>query len=82
MSSTQSEPKDAFLRKSEKESICMNCSATIRADRWTSLDVAEELHSGLCLLRAQSAVQYNPSVTQRRREFGSRHPAPVNDEGR
>jgi hypothetical protein len=57
-SQESSETKPEFTRRSETESICMFCSQLIRTDRWTPLDVAESIHSEVCLQRVDSAVRY------------------------
>ncbi|HVP49882.1 MAG TPA: hypothetical protein VMT56_01535 [Candidatus Bathyarchaeia archaeon] len=38
-----------FTRSSDAESICNSCLATLKASRSLPLDVAEEIHSDLCL---------------------------------
>ena len=48
----------AFVRRSEKESICTSCFRTVQTDRYTPLETAEEIHADLCLMRAGSAVRY------------------------
>ena len=59
MSSQESpETKTEFTRRSESESICIFCFQTIRTDRWTPLDVAENIHSEVCPQRDDSAVRY------------------------
>jgi len=50
--------KPTFNRRTETESICMFCFLTIRADRYTSLADAEEIHADVCLARPGSAVRY------------------------
>ncbi len=47
-----------FTRRSETESTCMFCFLTIRADRYTPLQEAEEIHADVCLMRPDSAVRY------------------------
>jgi hypothetical protein len=54
MSSTASDPKEPFTRKSEKESICMLCFSSVRADRYTTLELAENIHSEICLMADNS----------------------------
>jgi len=50
MSSTASDPNETFTRKSENESICRLCYSSVRADRYTSLEVAETIHAEVCLM--------------------------------
>ena len=47
-----------FTRKSESESVCLSCMSTIRSDRCTPLDVAEDIHSDVCLVKPSSPVRY------------------------
>ncbi len=49
-------PEPAYTRKSEKESICMCCFSTVRADRYTTLDIAEAIHSEVCLTGDRSPL--------------------------
>ena len=58
MSDTNSDPESKFIRRSEQESTCMFCFLTIRADRYTPLQDAEEIHADVCLVRPDSAVRY------------------------
>jgi hypothetical protein len=58
MSSTNPDPQPTFTRRSEQESTCTFCSLTIRADRYTTLQDAEEIHADVCLVRPDSAVRY------------------------
>jgi hypothetical protein len=57
--SNQESPAETpeFTRKSGAESICMRCLLTVRADRYTSLEDAENAHSEACLLDFE-AVSY------------------------
>ena len=48
----------AFTRRSEKESICLSCFRTVQADRYTSLETAEEIHADVCLMKPGSPVRY------------------------
>ena len=52
MSSPTIEETREYTRRSEKESICMSCYLTVRADRYASLEEAERTHSQLCLMRS------------------------------
>lgn len=52
------QPNPRFSRKSETESICMCCFLTVRADRYTTLEDAEDIHREVCLLREGSPVRY------------------------
>jgi hypothetical protein len=47
-----------FARQSDTESICMSCFAIIRADRYLPVEVAEEIHSDVCLVGPDSLAQY------------------------
>jgi hypothetical protein len=47
-----------FLRRSETESICNSCFGTLRADRYMPIEVAEEIHADVCLMRPDSPVEY------------------------
>ncbi len=47
-----------FTRRSETESSCNYCLVTLNADRYISIEVAEESHSDLCLFRPGSPVEY------------------------
>ena len=58
MSDTNPEPESKFTRRSEQESTCIFCFLTIRADRYTALKDAEEIHADVCLVRPDSAVRY------------------------
>lgn len=42
---------ETYLRKSETESICMNCYSTVRSSRWDTLEEAEAVHSEVCRMR-------------------------------
>lgn len=46
-----------FTPKSENESICMCCFSTVRADRHTPLEVAEDIHLDLCLMGHRPPLQ-------------------------
>ncbi len=53
------DPKShAFIRKSETESICISCFNTVRADRYVALEVAEDIHSDVCLVKENSPVRH------------------------
>ena len=58
MSSLRNPDPQKFTRRSETESVCMFCFATIRTDRFVPLEEAEDIHADLCLLRPDSAVRY------------------------
>jgi len=47
-----------FTRRSEKESICNSCFVTLRADRYMPIEVSEEIHADVCLLRPDSPIDY------------------------
>ena len=51
-------PLPAFTRRSETESICMYCFASVRADRYLALREAEEIHADVCLMKPTSALRY------------------------
>jgi hypothetical protein len=50
--------QEDFYQKSQTESICMCCYLTVRADRYVTLDEAQELHSVACLMRLDKPVPY------------------------
>jgi len=50
MSSPRTDSGPRFEPKSEKESICLCCFSTVRADRYTPLAVVQEIHLDLCLM--------------------------------
>jgi hypothetical protein len=58
MSSPTLDPEPKFTRRSEKESICVYCFLTIRADSYTPLEYVEDIHADVCLVRPDSAVRY------------------------
>jgi hypothetical protein len=58
MFATESPTQQEFTRKSETESICMHCFLTVRTDRWTRLEVAEDIHADVCLMKVESALWY------------------------
>ena len=47
-----------FLRRSETESICLLCFLTIKADRFLPIDVSEDIHSDVCLVRPAFEVSH------------------------
>lgn len=47
-----------FTRQSDTESICIFCSVSIKADRYTVLEEAEDIHADVCLVRPDSGVRY------------------------
>lgn len=47
-----------FTRKSETESICTHCFQTVKTDRFTPLEVVEDIHADVCLVRVQTALLY------------------------
>jgi hypothetical protein len=48
----------AFTRKSETESICMSCFATVKGDRYAPVEEAENIHSDVCLMKPSSPEPY------------------------
>ncbi|HTV65973.1 MAG TPA: hypothetical protein VMD98_10220 [Bryocella sp.] len=62
MSSIPSDRKETFTRKSEKESICTLCYSTVRADRYTTLELAEEIHSEVCPMGDNSPFLLRPAA--------------------
>jgi hypothetical protein len=44
----------AFARQSEKESICQSCFRTVQGDRYLPLEVAEDIHADVCLVKPLS----------------------------
>jgi hypothetical protein len=58
MSSIRPEKKVEYTRKSEKESICLSCYNTVRADRYTALEEAEHIHSEVCLMRTDHPLPF------------------------
>jgi hypothetical protein len=52
------DPQLPFTRTSETESLCMSCFLTIRTDRCTPLEVAEDIHADVCLVNPDFAVSY------------------------
>jgi hypothetical protein len=53
---TDSQPR--FIRRSETESICRLCSGSIKVERHTVLEEAEDIHADVCLVRPASCVRY------------------------
>ena len=47
-----------FTRQSETESICTYCSRSVKTDRYAPLEVAENIHSDVCLHKPISPVRY------------------------
>ena len=47
-----------FTRRSETESICNSCFVTLRADRYSPIEVAEEIHADVCLVRPATPLEY------------------------
>jgi hypothetical protein len=47
-----------FTRRSETESICMHCFQSVKTDRYTPLQEAEDIHADVCLQKVDSAVRY------------------------
>jgi hypothetical protein len=62
MSSTASDPKENFSRKSEEESICLLCFSTVRCDQFLSLEVAEQIHSQRCVMGDSSPLLLRPAA--------------------
>ena len=59
MDSKDPNPKPAaFIRRSEKESVCTSCLGTVQADPYTQLETVEEIHSDVCLVKPGSPVRY------------------------
>ena len=58
MSTATVPAKDEYTRKSEKESICLSCYASVRADRYTPLEEAEHVHSEVCLMREDHPLPF------------------------
>jgi len=52
------ETKPQFTRRSETESICMYCFQTVKTDRYTPLEEAEDIHADVCLNKPGSALRY------------------------
>jgi hypothetical protein len=50
--------RSQFTRRSDTESICNSCFIMLKADRYMPIEVAEEIHMDLCLLRPDSPVEY------------------------
>jgi hypothetical protein len=42
---------ETFTRRSDKESVCISCLSVVKADRYQPIEVAEDIHSDLCLAR-------------------------------
>lgn len=53
-----SDPQPRFTRRSDMESIRNSCFTTIKADRYMAIEVAEDIHMDLCLLRHDSPTEY------------------------
>jgi hypothetical protein len=45
-------PKNGFLRRSETESVCTLCFATVRCRTPGFLEIAEDVHIKFCVARA------------------------------
>jgi hypothetical protein len=59
MSSQESpDTKPQFTRRSEAESICTYCFTTVRTDRYTPLEEAEDIHADVCLQKPNSPLRY------------------------
>jgi len=58
MSTATVPSKDEYMRKSEKESICLSCYESVRADRYTPLEEAENIHSEVCLMRQDHPLPF------------------------
>ena len=52
------QPQPRFARRSDAESVCAFCTATIRADQYRPLEEAEDIHADVCLVRPDSSVRY------------------------
>jgi hypothetical protein len=55
-----SDPQQRFTRQSDVESTCNDCCSTIRADRYMPIEIAEDIHMDLCLLRPDLSIEYVP----------------------
>jgi hypothetical protein len=51
-------PNKMFSRRSDTESVCTVCFASIRTERATVLEVAENIHADVCLVRPDAFVRY------------------------
>ena len=59
MDSKEIEPDaPAFTRKSERESICLLCFSIVRSDEFASIEVAENIHADVCLVKSGSFVRH------------------------
>ena len=47
-----------FTRRSDTESICTFCSVSIRVNRYTVLEEAEDIHADVCLVNPDYCVRY------------------------
>ena len=47
-----------FTRRSDTESICTFCSVSIKANRYTVLEEAEDIHADVCVVSPDSCVSY------------------------
>jgi len=45
-----------FIRRSETESICASCFVSVRTDQYLPIEVAEDIHGDVCLVRPDSVV--------------------------
>jgi 1,2-phenylacetyl-CoA epoxidase PaaB subunit len=45
-----------FIRRSDTDSICAFCSSSIRTERSTVQEEAEDIHSDVCLARSDSQL--------------------------
>ncbi len=43
-----------FTRTSDRESVCVLCSAVIKTDAYVSLDRAEDIHADICLAKKEN----------------------------
>lgn len=57
LSSINSRSTD-FTRHSDTESVCNACFATLKADRFLPIAVAEEIHADLCLATHDSPSEF------------------------
>ena len=46
-----------FIRRSDTESICTSCSRSIRTERSSVLEEAEDIHADVCLTRSDSQLR-------------------------
>jgi hypothetical protein len=47
-----------YTRQSDKESVCKHCLRTVSTDRYAPLEIAENIHSDVCLQKPMSAPSW------------------------